>query len=202
MRLETDASQLRRCSGDLGVVHFVRHLVAFASGNAPFGKFIGPFGQDACGLFDRGLVAGLNVNEPHLNRVAGSVADILNRRAPAGFHAPGLSPLCHRENDLAKFLSGFGRRIFVSWRVGLVRSPGHQSFIRQFVEPVGQDVRCDAQRLYQFIKSAQAQQQIPKHKYAPAISENGQRRRNGALSGFVSAGGAFFCQRSQALAPR
>ena len=186
MSVRAGTFQAPRGAGDSGVVGSVSHFVTLCCCDAPFGQFIRPLGQNAGGLCEGGFFAGLNINEFHLNRVTVSVADVSHWRAPGWFHAPVLSPLCHREDDFAKRLACLRGLVFMARRVGLVRSAGHQAFIRQLVEPVGQDVGGDAQRFYQFIEPAQAEQPIPQDKDTPAVPKHGQGCRNWTFGGLIA----------------
>ena len=169
-----------------GLFGLASRPMGFGCRNSPLRFVIRPFSQDAGGFGVRCFFACLLVNEAHYDRIAGAIAHILNGRASARLHPPGLAPFRHCEDDLPKCLSGLRRLVFVAWRVGLIRSAGHQAFRRQFIQPVRQDVGGDAQRFHQFVKASQPQQQVAKYENAPAITKHGDRRRNWARRALIA----------------
>ncbi|AWZ02232.1 hypothetical protein RHODOSMS8_02717 [Rhodobiaceae bacterium] len=159
--------------------------VRVGGSNTPLGHFIGPLGQYAGGFAERRLLAGFFINETHRDRIAGAVADILHGCPTTGLHSPGLAPLGHSENYLPVGFSGFGWLIFMARRIGLVSPAGEQSFRREFVQPIGQNVCRDPQGFHQFVEPAKAQQQIAKDQDAPAVAEHRHRRRNWARGALI-----------------
>lgn len=176
--------------------------MGFGRRNSPLRLVVRPLSQDAGGFGIWRFFARLLVNEAHHDGIAGAITHILHGRSAARLHPPGFAPFRHREDDLPKGLSGLRRFVFVARRIGLIRSAGHQSFRRQFVQPVRQDVGGDAQRFHQLVKASQPQQQVAKYEDAPAIAEHGDRCRNWARRAFIAFrfGAHFFSARLFATA--
>lgn len=169
-----------------GLFGLVNGPMGFGRRNSPLRFVVRPLSQDARGFGIRRFFSGLLVNKAHHDGIAGAITDILHGRPAARLHPPSFAPFRHREDDLPKGLSSLRRFVFVAWRIGLIRSAGHQAFRRQFVQPIGQDVGGDAQRFYQFVKASQPQQQIAKYENAPAITEHGDGCRNWARRAFIA----------------
>src|SRR5581483_148561 len=143
-------------------------------------------GCSGCDGLDVGWVDACSVGGEDSDGDGCVVGDAARDAGRGGRDVP-VSPLHECEQRYAEVAAFLGELVLVALGPLLVADAFEDSVVDELLEPVGEDVAGDAETLLELLETAPAEERVADDQQRPALADELERPRDGAVLSFVVA---------------